>query len=72
MQVLPNQTKVRAIENFIFVNKNLQIKFGKSLIHLVKWQSLRDDWFALNTYGSTTTNPGFARAGGIIRNHFGF
>ena len=67
--MLLNQIKARVVENFISINKNIQIKSRRSLIHFVKWQSPKNDYYVLNTNGSSVKNPSPIRASGIIRNY---
>lgn len=56
--------------NYFYVASKSKVKTNLSLI-MVRWAKLEENWYKLNTDGSTIGNPSIVGGGGVVRDHNG-
>lgn len=56
--------------NYFYVASKSKVKTNLSPI-MVRWAKLEENWYKLNTDGSTIGNPSIVGGGGVVRDHNG-
>ena len=51
--------------NYFYVASKSKVKTNLSPI-MVRWAKLEENWYKLNTNGSTIGNPGIVGGGGVV------